>query len=388
MTDIKTRIAEARAALADALATDCEALMREREELQALLAPARLEGESDADTLRRVFASHRALAEAGEEMPSALGVTSDLYEYFGDDNDASAWKACEDAAGAVLDLFRPLFARLTQERDEAVSRAEHEASNLHAFRVDYDEMAQAHGERATEVVALRQRAERAERELHELHGMILPEQNEGESDVDTLRRLSTETESIRARTADLEAQLAARRVEPTDEPRLRTRAHVALLDWLAIATGTRDGHDLRIVEAMSQLVAPARVEHSADVVQAQHDALDPFAVADASLVPTSPQGSPAEAEAPEGRTEVGDVRKGPPRATVDLSSWPALREVEARGGGVVFLGDDPDGVAEAFAEKVEAARPALPLCLCPATSEYDPPCPRHGTLGIGVTGRD
>jgi hypothetical protein len=218
--------------------------------------------------------------------------------------------------------------------------------------------------------------------------MILPEQNEGESDVDTLRRLSTETESIRARTADLEAQLAARRVEPTDEPRLRTRAHVALLDWLAIATGTRDGHDLRIVEAMSQLVAPARVEHSADVVQAQHDALDPFAVADASLVPTSPQGSPAEAEAPEGRTEVGDVRKGPPRATVDLSSWPALREVEARGGGVVFLGDDPDGVAEAFAEKVEAARPALPLCLCPATSEYDPPCPRHGTLGIGVTGRD
>jgi hypothetical protein len=26
-------------------------------------------------------------------------------------------------------------------------------------------------------------------------------------------------------------------------------------------------------------------------------------------------------------------------------------------------------------------------CHCPATSEYDPPCPRHGVLGIGVTGR-
>lgn len=25
-------------------------------------------------------------------------------------------------------------------------------------------------------------------------------------------------------------------------------------------------------------------------------------------------------------------------------------------------------------------------CLCPATSEYDPPCPRHGVLGIGVRG--
>jgi hypothetical protein len=27
------------------------------------------------------------------------------------------------------------------------------------------------------------------------------------------------------------------------------------------------------------------------------------------------------------------------------------------------------------------------LCSCPATSEYDPPCPTHGVLGIGVTGR-
>lgn len=36
--------------------------------------------------------------------------------------------------------------------------------------------------------------------------------------------------------------------------------------------------------------------------------------------------------------------------------------------------------AAADAVKVE------PLCLCPATSEYDPPCPRHGVLGIGVTG--
>lgn len=27
-------------------------------------------------------------------------------------------------------------------------------------------------------------------------------------------------------------------------------------------------------------------------------------------------------------------------------------------------------------------------CYCPASSEYDPPCPRHGILGIGVTGAD
>lgn len=29
-----------------------------------------------------------------------------------------------------------------------------------------------------------------------------------------------------------------------------------------------------------------------------------------------------------------------------------------------------------------------PLCLCPATSEYDDPCPRHGVLPIGVRGDD
>ena len=28
------------------------------------------------------------------------------------------------------------------------------------------------------------------------------------------------------------------------------------------------------------------------------------------------------------------------------------------------------------------------VCPCPATSEYDPPCPRHGIVGIGVTPRD
>lgn len=27
------------------------------------------------------------------------------------------------------------------------------------------------------------------------------------------------------------------------------------------------------------------------------------------------------------------------------------------------------------------------LCLCPAASEYDAPCSRHGVLGISVTGR-
>lgn len=31
--------------------------------------------------------------------------------------------------------------------------------------------------------------------------------------------------------------------------------------------------------------------------------------------------------------------------------------------------------------------PHVAPCTCPATSEYDDPCPRHGIVGIGVTPR-
>ena len=41
---------------------------------------------------------------------------------------------------------------------------------------------------------------------------------------------------------------------------------------------------------------------------------------------------------------------------------------------------------EAMLDDLDRANP-LPACFCPATSEYDPPCPRHGVVGIGVTPR-
>lgn len=53
---------------------------------------------------------------------------------------------------------------------------------------------------------------------------------------------------------------------------------------------------------------------------------------------------------------------------------------------------DAAGVA-VFAERRAALgpgiapKPDVPMCLCPAASEYDPPCPAHGIKGIGVTGR-
>jgi hypothetical protein len=50
-----------------------------------------------------------------------------------------------------------------------------------------------------------------------------------------------------------------------------------------------------------------------------------------------------------------------------------------------------DNIARAFIEGARFASAKRDsnhgaICLCPATSEYDPPCPRHGNLGIGVRG--
>ena len=42
---------------------------------------------------------------------------------------------------------------------------------------------------------------------------------------------------------------------------------------------------------------------------------------------------------------------------------------------------------ETIADERTQAQAAAMSCICPASSEYDPPCPVHGILGIGVTGR-
>lgn len=53
-----------------------------------------------------------------------------------------------------------------------------------------------------------------------------------------------------------------------------------------------------------------------------------------------------------------------------------------------------DAPSDSAGVKVPAEQPAAPrgvhgpLCTCPATSEYDPPCPRHGVVAIGVTPRE
>ena len=58
---------------------------------------------------------------------------------------------------------------------------------------------------------------------------------------------------------------------------------------------------------------------------------------------------------------------------------------------VTFEADEPAavGASHGASAPASASKPVQDerLCLCPATSEYDPPCPAHGVLGIGVTGR-
>lgn len=102
------------------------------------------------EQLRALLASHLALVQTGEEMPSAEDCVRALDDYMGDD-DRPDCDVERMMIKAILALFAPLLARLTQERDEA--------------RANHDRSSGACQSLADEIDALRQRAERAEREL-------------------------------------------------------------------------------------------------------------------------------------------------------------------------------------------------------------------------------
>ena len=50
--------------------------------------------------------------------------------------------------------------------------------------------------------------------------------------------------------------------------------------------------------------------------------------------------------------------------------------------------DTPHGALVPHPANVLASKAVFDdrMCVCPATSEYDPPCPKHGVVGIGITG--
>jgi hypothetical protein len=122
---------------------------------------------------RALLASHVAMQEAGKDLPS---IDTLHYECGADPEDIAY----------ILEQVRPPFARLTQERDEARAIAK--------------ELRAAEDAREAEVDALRQRLERAEQEAKGWEA--------------SCRKRARAIETYTARIADLEAQLAARRVEP------------------------------------------------------------------------------------------------------------------------------------------------------------------------------
>jgi hypothetical protein len=198
---------------------------------------------------RTLLASHRALAAAGEEVPSRSKISELLQRE----------RTIGDMTAAILDLLRPIFARRTRERDEAIERADYAErgratweSASRGWQADFE------AERKT-INALRQRAERAEQEVEAARRRDV----QREVEIAGTRRLRDDANvaaaNLRTRVADLEALLTSA---------CRTRAHVALLDWLAVASGTRDGDDERIVGAMAALAAPsAHVEPGAGMVE-------------------------------------------------------------------------------------------------------------------------
>ena len=138
--------------------------------------------------VRELLASHRAMQRAGEEMPSDRQVAVAWWGAKPQDNEFPA----QGSARAVLAIFAPHYARLTQERDEARRDA---AANEHGWRTARDEAVRSHAECA----ALRQRAERAEREL----------ENRDRPQLEAANRLTAEAladnKALRARIAELEA---------------------------------------------------------------------------------------------------------------------------------------------------------------------------------------
>jgi hypothetical protein len=364
MTDIKTHIAEARRwfdrsklqALADvgysasadrinALATDCETLVREREELQALLMSARLEGESDADTLRHVMASHAALVQAGEELPVA-DLQAVLASGLRLDSEVAAL-----AANSIMFLFHPLFARLTQERDEA--RAERNGAHdildrlAARFEVSRAELPQAaeYAHAYTQEVepdrdALHQRAKRAEAERDEERRRANAYRSEAEHN-------AAANHVLRARTAELEALLSEARhsledvLESRPEPSadvverlilvmrksgapyeshaLYNMARAALAEmgeeaWpserdLVLATSgsgprTRDALETLFHSRLSPIIGALRAK-----VAELEAALACIAHTAAVAGVTLPQDAPAASAPPEGQAEAGEGGK-------------------------------------------------------------------------------
>jgi hypothetical protein len=178
------------------------------------------------EQFRALLASHRALAEAGEEMPSVDDVAALLARH-----DGVAWgvglstvvaEQYRIAARRAIDLFAPILARRTQERDEWRERAETRLAE------------QIRG--VQKAVALRQRAERAEQEKAAMGAKVREALAMVEPVRDSFRDALADNERLRARIAEQDQMLAradralassaARRVEPSaDVAKMLQDAH-------------------------------------------------------------------------------------------------------------------------------------------------------------------
>jgi hypothetical protein len=138
---------------------------------------------------RVLLSDHLAMRAAGGEMPSVESLTGGAWD--------ELW-----SLRRALDLFRPLLAKRTRERDEA--RAERDAL-VERNSVQKGRLAEVFY-RLTEEQATRlkegENREASEGAWHEATGCAGPDD------------ARAEMARLRARIADLEAQLAARRVEP------------------------------------------------------------------------------------------------------------------------------------------------------------------------------
>jgi hypothetical protein len=207
-----------------------------------------------------MLADHLVMQQAGEEMPSDRQVAVAWWGAKPHDNEFPA----QGSARAVLDLFRPIFARLTQERDEWRERAE----------------ARLADRGVQEAVTLRQRAERAER-------IALEQQTEAREATKATADRYVEIQHLRARIAELESR-------PVREPGSNTLTRAAYeqlvaenLAWLLQQPRSLErDHIEAVLRDSPQRVygtSSSRPEPGADVVERLYEAfLDGKAAADMS----------------------------------------------------------------------------------------------------------
>lgn len=176
-------------------------------------AQAYAEGRSDdisRELVTELLASHLAMQQAGEEMPSVDALCILAAGGDGSDQTPEQRRAIRGQMALAQRLIRPAFARLTQERDtyaEGSRKGAELAAMLNTYGLPAEPKALARRleERGADMAALRQRAERAERALEDVSARLVERDGMLDRAIGQAEQFAAEAKTLTARIVELEA---------------------------------------------------------------------------------------------------------------------------------------------------------------------------------------